>query len=138
VATEEPQDIPDRPLPRKNAFPIPSMFAGNLPWPSILHLVCTGVKEIPPFPLNTIEEVIEQLLPKGLAYVQLSGGEPCLHENFDDICIYLLDKGIPVYVLTSGIGYNIQHVWRKIAGHKQKNRIFDAYAKSLLSGFAEH
>ena len=75
-------------------------------------------------PLNTIEEVIEQLLPKGLAYVQLSGGEPCLHENFDDICIYLLDKGIPVYVLTSGIGYDIQHVWRKIAGHKQKNRIF--------------
>lgn len=75
-------------------------------------------------PLHVIERVVEELMPKGLAYIQLSGGEPCLHGNFDEICIYLLNKGLPVYILTSGIGYNVAHTWKKVIEHKYKNRVF--------------
>jgi len=58
VAIEEPPNISDRPLPMKTAFPIPSMFVGNLPWSPILHLVCTGVKEIPPLPFYLCAKAI--------------------------------------------------------------------------------
>lgn len=95
------------------------------------HCYLRGSKHLNPdpkkstsIPLYIIQDTINQLSSIGLAYVQLSGGEPCLHENFDLICELILDHGIPVYILTSGIGYDIHEKWKNLINHKLKNRIF--------------
>ena len=53
---------------------------------------------------------IDEAIKLGLSGVQLTGGEAMMHPGFDEIYLYLLQKGIRVTVMTNGLLLNEERI----------------------------
>ena len=54
---------------------------------------------------SAVQSVVTRVAEYGLAYTELSGGEPLLHPYAFDIAESVLARGIPLLVITSGMGF---------------------------------
>lgn len=75
-------------------------------------------------PAEVVIASMERIVPYGLAYVEFSGGEPMLHPQISELVMHALDLGVPVYVLTSGIGYDVGKALGALSQHPRKHRLF--------------
>ncbi len=70
------------------------------------NLSCTYCNEYDnfskPVPLDTMKERIDQLHKLGTTIVTISGGEPLLHPELDDLIRYIRSKGIITGMITNG------------------------------------
>ena len=70
------------------------------------NLSCTYCNEYDdfskPIPLDTIRERIDQLADLGTSIVTLSGGEPLLHPDLDDIIRRMRERGVIAGMITNG------------------------------------
>lgn len=71
--------------------------------------------------ISSWKNIIDQAIASGMMNATLTGGECLLYEGFDEIYLYLIEKGIKVSVLTNGlllnkkrISFFLQHKPKKI------------------------
>ncbi|MBU4384394.1 MAG: radical SAM protein [Proteobacteria bacterium] len=57
-------------------------------------------------PILVLQSVISQFAKMGGETLEISGGEPLLHPNFFEICIFAKELGLDISLYTSGIIYN--------------------------------
>ncbi|MEN6317448.1 MAG: radical SAM protein, partial [Syntrophaceae bacterium] len=53
--------------------------------------------------IGLIKQIIDQLVDLGIDRIHLSGGEPSIHINFEEILKYGIDKNIKLSILSNGI-----------------------------------
>ena len=54
------------------------------------------------FSLTELKDIVDQAKSLGVTQISLSGGEPLTYPYILDICKYIADLGIDVFVYTSG------------------------------------
>lgn len=69
---------------------------------SCLHCYAECGRSYSDMSLKDIKKIIDQLVLAGNLFLSLTGGEPLLRKDFDDIYIYAKKKGLMVEVLTNG------------------------------------
>ncbi len=52
--------------------------------------------------LSILEKAIGEALPLGLRSVKLTGGEPMLHPGFEEMVLFLADRGLTMHMETNG------------------------------------
>ena len=80
------------------------------------NLSCTYCNEFDdfskPVPLATMRERIDHLHRLGTTIVTISGGEPLLHPELDDLIRYIRGKGIIAGMITNGYLLTAEHIHR--------------------------
>ena len=70
------------------------------------NLACTYCNEFdafsPPVPFPEMKERLDQLADLGVTIITVSGGEPMLHPNLDDIIRHIRRRGILATLITNG------------------------------------
>lgn len=54
------------------------------------------------FSLSELQDIVDQAISLGVTQISLSGGEPLSYPHIFDICKYIADNGIELFVYTSG------------------------------------
>jgi len=60
-------------------------------------------KVFPSLDFNLFKKIIEQAIPLGLTSVKLTGGEPLLHPNINEMLNYIKEKDLRLVVETNGV-----------------------------------
>lgn len=66
-------------------------------------------------PYETLKEIFQELITKGMSTIMISGGEPLLHPQLEEIIDFLKDKKIEIQLNTNGLLLN------KISWLSEKN-----------------
>lgn len=80
------------------------------------NLACTYCNEFdavsPPVPLETIQARVDKLVELGTAIITLSGGEPLLHPQLEEIVAHIRRRGAIATVITNGYLLNPRKIER--------------------------
>ena len=70
--------------------------------------------------VEKLKKYIDFLVEKGMVYATLSGGECLLHPNFEEIYMYLYNKGVLITILSNGslVNENIIRLFEKNKPYK--------------------
>lgn len=68
--------------------------------------------------LDLIKKIADEMQKMGIIYVQLTGGDPLYHPQFEEIVEVFIEKGIVVTILTSGF-YKNEKIFDFFEKHKK-------------------
>lgn len=83
-------------------------------------------------PLEDFRKAVRSMVASGTTLVSMTGGEPCLHPQFVNICDMLIEEGARIFVMTNGY---LREKYRFLGDPKYKNPRFGI---SLDGMKAEH
>ncbi len=80
------------------------------------NLACTYCNEFDdyskPVPIETLRERVDQLRALGTTIVTISGGEPLLHPELDELIVHLRSRGIFATMITNGYLLTAERIQR--------------------------